>query len=172
MAAVNPYNVETMSGHYGTITRYKCWRVAITSLWNYPFGVGPYGLGSVIQRTGDAGLTREMRFFFSRDNFGLKNALANLIAQDGLVGTGLLLFWVWVAFIGPLRSYLADASVRSTMVAGIYGASAFSCFFFLFSCELYPSLAFLMVLKCHADAIAQACTPKPEPADEALELIG
>jgi hypothetical protein len=40
---------------------------------------------------------------------------------------------------------------------------------FLFSCELYPSLAFLLVLKFHADAIAQSCAKKPRGG---LELIG
>ena len=174
VVAVNPYamNSADVAEHSGVLTRYKCWLLAFESIREYPLGVGQYGLGGVIQRLGNAGLTHEMRYFFSRDNFGLKNALANLVAQNGIVGVGLLTFWIWVAFMRPIRHYLADASVRGTLIAGLYGASALSCLVFLFSCELYPSFAFLLVLKCHADAIAQACTPKPEPADEALELIG
>ncbi len=173
LAAVNPYDMsrDATAGHYGTITRYKCWLLAFKSLRQYPLGVGPYGLGGVIQSAGNAGVTREMRYFFSRDNFGLKNALANLIAQEGIVGVGFLLFWIWAAFVEPIRHYLADASVRGTLIAGLYGASALSCLAFLFSCELYPSCAFLLVLKCHADAVAQACTRETERGVESVELI-
>ena len=111
-AAVNPTDMtpDAQGGHSGTITRYKCWQLAFNSLRMYPMGVGSYGLGSVIQVGGGAGLTHEMRYFFSRDNFGLKNALANLIAQDGIVGIGLLGYWIMVAFIRPIRQHLADGS--------------------------------------------------------------
>jgi hypothetical protein len=176
IAAANPYAMtsDDIAGHSGVVTRYKCWLLAFHSLRQYPLGVGPYGLGAVIQREGNAGLTHEMRYFFSRDNFGLKNALANLIAEDGVVGISLLAFWVAVAFLRPILHYLREGSLDSTLVAGIYGASALSSLVFLFSCELYPSMAFLLVLKCHADAIAQATQSKREPDPNALtvELIG
>ena len=176
VAAVNPYAMtsEDIAGHSGVVTRYKCWALAFQSLRQYPLGVGPYGLGSVIQREGNAGFTREMRYFFSRDNFGLKNALANLIAEDGIIGISLLAFWVTVALLRPILHYLREGSLDSTLVAGIYGASALSALVFLFSCELYPSMAFLLVLKCHADAIAQASKSKrePDPNEQTIELIG
>jgi len=173
-AIIHPYDMgaSLASGHGGMITRYKCWLLAFTSLRYYPLGVGPYGLGAVVQQVGEAGLTNEMQFFFTRDVFGLKNALANLVADCGVVGIGLLFFWMWVAFVQPIRELLADGSGRSAMIAGVYGASALSCLVFLFSCELYPSLAFLLVLKCHADAVAQACAPKPRADAESFELIG
>ena len=174
VAAVNPYAMTSadIASHSGVVTRYKCWLLAFTSLHEKPFGVGAYGLGSVIQGLGNAGLTHEMRYFFSRDNFGLKNALADLFVETGFPGIGLLLFWIFSAFIRPIRHCLLDGSGRSTLIAGLYGASAVSCLVFLFSCELYPSLAFLLVLKCHADAVAQACAPASEPDSEANELIG
>jgi hypothetical protein len=174
IAAVNPYGMtaEDVANHSGVVTRYKCWFLAFDSLWHYPLGVGVYGLGSVIQGVGNAGLTHEMRYFFNRDNFGLKNALADLIAQNGIIGIGLLSFWLWVALIRPARHFLADGSVRGTLIAGLYGASAASSVAFLFSCELYPSMAFLLVLKCHADAVAQACADQPKRGVESTELIG
>jgi hypothetical protein len=173
-AAINPYalSAEDIAGHSGVVTRYKCWLLAFQSIRHYPLGVGAYGLGSVIEGAGNAGMTHEMRYFFSRDNFGLKNALANLIAQTGVVGVGMLGYWMWCAMIRPIRICLADGSVRGSLVAGLYGASAFLAFFFLFSCELYPSMAFLLLLKCHADAIAHACLKEPETATESVELIG
>jgi len=173
VASIDPRGMtrQDMGGHAGVLTRYKCWILAFNSIRQYPLGVGVYGLGSVIHSVGDVGFTREMRYFFSRDNFGLKNALANLIAQTGLPGLALLGYWLFVAFLGPIRTLLKDASLRSTFIAGIYGASAVSCIVFLFSCELYPSFAFLLVLKFHADAVAQACLPKPSPNNEAFELI-
>jgi len=173
-AAVDPTGMtpDEVAGHSGTITRYKCWELAFLSVRKYPLGVGVYGLGSVIQ-DGQVSLNREMRYFFNRDNFGLKNGLANLIAQDGLVGVGLLAFWIFVSFLVPIRHLLADGSNDKILIAGIYGASALSSLVFLFSCELYPSFAFVLVLKFHADAIAQACLPETDEApDEAMELIG
>jgi hypothetical protein len=172
-AAVNPTDMtpDAQGGHSGTITRYKCWQLAFNSLRMYPMGVGSYGLGSVIQVGGGAGLTHEMRYFFSRDNFGLKNALADLIAQDGIVGIGLLGYWIMVAFIRPIRKHLADGSSGKTLVAGIYGASALASLVFMFSCELYPSFAFLLILKFHADAIARACNREAEPGVDSIELI-
>lgn len=174
IAGINPYAMTSYdaAGHSGVVTRYKCWLLAFTSIRQFPLGVGSYGLGSVIAGAGSAGMTHEMRYFFSRDNFGLKNALANLIAQTGVVGVGLLGFWLWVAFLRPIRHALADASMRGTMIAGLYGASAALSLFFLFSCELYPSMAFLLVLKCHADAVAQACSQSQKESEESIELIG
>jgi len=173
VAAVNPYAMTStdIASHSGVVTRYKCWLLAFASLREYPFGVGAYGLGGVIERIGSAGLTHEMRYFFSRDNFGLKNALADLFVQSGFPGIGLLSYWIFAAFIRPIRQCLRDGTARSTLIAGLYGASALSCLVFLFSCELYPSMAFLLVLKCHADAVAQACTPEPEPVPEEFQLI-
>jgi hypothetical protein len=173
-ADLNPRDITPgeMADHSGVVTRYKCWMLTFTSLELRPLGVGAYGMGAVLETTGDAGFTHEMKYYFNRDCFGLKNALADLIVETGVVGLGLLFFWVWVALIRPARYHLADGSFRSTLVAGIYGAAALSTFAFLFSCELYPSVAFLLLLKCHADAVAQACTKEPESGMESVELIG
>jgi hypothetical protein len=171
-AAFNPSDAahDPDGNHSGTLTRYKCWLLAFQALRMHPLGVGAYGLGSVLQNTGEAGLSREMRHFFSHDVFGLKNALANLFAEEGFVGIGLLLYWMWIAFLRPIRHYLAEDSNGSVLIAGIYGASALASFFFLFSCELYPSFTFLIILKFHADAIAQACERRSEQ-EQTVELI-
>jgi hypothetical protein len=172
VAAMNPGDHGATMGHGGTVTRYQCWRITLSSIIEYPMGVGPYGLGNVISREGNAGQTHELRYFFARDSFGMKNALANLMVRTGMVGVGLLLFWMWVAFLVPIRQYLADASIDHALIAGVYGASALVCLLFLFSCELYPSLAFLIILKFHADAVAQACHFDVKPGFESVELIG
>jgi hypothetical protein len=173
-ADLNPRDLTPgeMSDHSGVITRYKCWMLAFTSLQLRPFGVGAYGMGTVIQMTGDAGFSHEMKYYFNRDCFGLKNGLADLMVETGVTGLGLLFLWVWVALIRPLRSHLADGSFRSTLIAGVYGAAAVSTFAFLFSCELYPSVAFLLMLKCHADAVAHACMNDAESRTQSVELIG
>jgi hypothetical protein len=106
------------------------------------------------------------------DIFGLQNALANITAQGGLPALGLLFYWVCVAFIVPIREFLNEGSETGVIIAGLYGASALACLAFLFSCELYPSLAFLLVLKFHADAVAQACVREPVRGVESIELIG
>jgi hypothetical protein len=174
VAVVHPdeMGAAMATGHSGMITRYKCWQLAFVTLHHYPFGVGPYGLGTVVQQTNEVTLNHEMQFFFSRDVFGLKNAFANLIAECGIVGLGLLFYWMWTAFVRPIRELLAEGSARSAVIAAVYGASAVSCLVFLFSCELYPSFAFLLVLKFHADAVAQACVIPPRPDMENYELIG
>jgi hypothetical protein len=174
IAAIHPdeMGAAMASSHSGMVTRYKCWQLAAVTLERHPFGVGRYGLGTVVEEEGEALLNNELRFFFSRDVFGLKNAFANLIASTGIVGLGLLFFWLWTAFIQPIRLFLAEGSTRGAAIAGVYGASALACLVFLFSCELYPSFAFLLVLKFHADAIAQACTAQPAGRIEANELIG
>jgi hypothetical protein len=173
-AAVNPSDAahDLDGNHSGTLTRYKCWLLAFQAVRLHPMGVGAYGLGTVLEQTGEAGLSREMRHFFSHDIFGLKNALANLLAQDGLVGLGILLYWMWIAFLRPIRHYLAEGSAPSILIAGVYGASALASWFFLFSCELYPSFSFLIILKFHADAIAQACTRESGNGLQSVELIG
>ena len=169
--AIHPEPAYAIS-HSGTITRLMCWQLALKSIHLYPLGVGQYGLDSVISQVGSAGFTGELQLMFSHDIFGLKNALANLISQGGLPGLGLLFYWFCVAFIQPIRDFLKDGSEAGAIIAGLYGASALACLAFLFSCELYPSFAFLLVLKFHADAVAQACVREPERGVESLELIG
>jgi hypothetical protein len=162
----------TMASHSGMITRLQCWRIALTSIRLYPSGVGAYGLGPVLSEMGDAGFSGELRRMFSHDIFGLQNALANLISEGGVPAVGLLLYWLWVAFMRPIRHFLKDGSEAGAIVGAVYGASALACVAFLFSCELYPSFAFLLVLKFHADAIAKACTVEPASRVESIELIG
>ena len=161
-----------MATHAGTVTRLKCWQLAFASIHRYPLGVGPYGLGPVVSEMGQSGFTSEMRLGFSQDIFGLQSALANLIAQTGIIGLGLLSYWLFIGFVLPICHYLKDGSTAGAMIGALYGASAVACLGFLFSCDFYPSVAFLVILKFHADAIAQACTREDQDSGEALELIG
>jgi hypothetical protein len=98
--------------------------------------------------------TTEMRYFFDQDMFGLKSALANLVAQTGLVGISLLVFWIWWSFLAPAFHHLRAGTRAETLLAGLYGASAGLSIVFLFSCELYPSYALLLFFKLHADTVA------------------
>jgi hypothetical protein len=161
-----------MATHAGTVTRLKCWQLAFASIHRHPLGVGPYGLGPVLAEVGESGFTSEMRLGFSQDIFGLQSALANLIAQTGIIGLGLLSYWLFIGFLLPIRHFLKDGSTSGAMIAAVYGASAVACLGFLFSCDFYPSVAFLIILKFHADAIAQASSREEPAGAQTPELIG
>jgi hypothetical protein len=150
-------SLESQSGEAGgsgLATRVECWKIAIYSVKYYPLGVGGWGVDSVVNRTTEIVPTPEMRYFFDQDMFGLKNALANLISQTGLVGIALLGGWLWWSFIGPAFRLLKNGTRTATLLAGLYGASAGLSAMLLFSCELYPCYALLLFFKLHADAIA------------------
>jgi hypothetical protein len=138
----------------GLATRVECWKLAFVSVEYYPCGVGGWGLDNVLNRTTAVAPTEEMRFYFDNEMFGLKSALANLVAQTGLVGISLLGFWLWWSFLAPAFRHLQSGTRTDTLLAGLYGASAALSLVFLFSCELYPSYALLLFFKLHADAIA------------------
>jgi hypothetical protein len=138
----------------GLATRVECWKLALVSVQYYPCGVGGWGLDSVLNRTTAVVPTEEMRYFFDNEMFGLKSALANLVAETGCVGISLLGFWLWWSFLAPAIRHLQSGTRTETLLAGLYGASAGLSIVFLFSCELYPSYALLLFFKLHADAIA------------------
>jgi hypothetical protein len=101
--------------------------------------------------------------------WGLKSGLANLIAQTGVVGLGLLGYWLWRGFARPIFLHLRPGSWEGTFIAGLYGAAALMAVTFFFSCELYPCLALMLVFKIYADAIALACVPPPQAEGEDAE---
>jgi hypothetical protein len=154
----------------GLGTRVECWKLALYSAVYYPGGVGGWGVDNVLNRTTEVVPTPEMSFFFDRDMFGLKSALANLIAQTGFVGISFLGFWLWWSFLAPAFRLLKSGTRPDTFLAGLYGASAGLSLVFLFSCELYPSYALLLFFKLHADAVAvRVRAPSPEVAEEFAE---
>jgi len=142
------------AGGSGLATRVECWKVAAYSVRYYPLGVGGWGVDEVLNRTTAISPTPEMRLFFNQDMYGLKSALANLVAQTGVVGMSLLGCWLWWNFLAPASRYLKSGTRSGILLAGLYGASAGLSVSFLFSCELYPSYALLLFFKLHADAIA------------------
>jgi hypothetical protein len=161
---------QTGQGGGGLATRVECWKLALYSAAYYPGGVGGWGVDNVLNRTTEVVPTAEMNFFFDRDMFGLKSALANLIAQTGFVGISLLGFWLWWSFLAPAFHHLKSGTRTDTFLAGLYGASAGLSLVFLFSCELYPSYALLLFFKLHADAIAaRVRAPAPEVVEEFAE---
>jgi hypothetical protein len=161
---------QTGQGGGGLATRVECWKLALYSVEYYPGGVGGWGLDTVLNRTTEVVPNAEMRFFFDRDMFGLKSALANLISQTGLVGISLLGFWLWTSFLAPALRHLKSGTQTDTLLAGLYGASAGLSVVFLFSCELYPSYALLLFFKLHADAIAdRVLVPQQEVVEEFTE---
>jgi uncharacterized iron-regulated membrane protein len=104
--------------------------------------------------------------------FGLKSALANMVAQTGLVGISLLGLWLWWSFLAPAFRLLKSGTRTATLLAGLYGASAGLSVVFLFSCELYPSYALLLFFKLHADAIAaRVQVPWQEVAEESTDEL-
>jgi hypothetical protein len=157
---------QTGQGGGGLATRVECWKLALYSAAYYPGGVGGWGVDNVLNRTTEVVPTAEMNFFFDRDMFGLKSALANLIAQTGFVGLSLLGFWLWWSFLAPAFRHLRSGTRTATLLAGLYGASAGLSLVFLFSCELYPSYALLLFFKLHADAVAaRVRAPSPEAVE-------
>jgi hypothetical protein len=160
------------SGGSGMATRIECWKLALYSVEYYPLGVGGWGVDNVMNRTTAVVPTPEMRFFFDRDMFGLKSALANMVAQTGLVGISLLGLWLWWSFLAPAFRLLKSGTRTATLLAGLYGASAGLSVVFLFSCELYPSYALLLFFKLHADAIAaRVQVPWQEVAEESTDEL-
>jgi hypothetical protein len=145
---------QTGQGGGGLATRVECWKLAFYSVAYYPGGVGGWGVDNVLNCTTQVVPTTEMRYFFDQDMFGLKSALANLVAQTGLVGISLLVFWIWWSFLAPAFHHLRAGTRAETLLAGLYGASAGLSIVFLFSCELYPSYALLLFFKLHADTVA------------------
>jgi len=152
--ALNLQSQTGQTGGSGLATRIECWKLAAYSVRYYPLGVGGWGVDRVLNRTNAVVPTPEMRLFFDQDMYGLKSALANLVAQTGLVGMSLLGFWLWRSFLAPASYYLKSGTYSDTFLAGLYGASAALSVAFLFTCELYPSYALLLFFKLHADAIA------------------
>jgi hypothetical protein len=140
----------------GMVTRSQCWKLALYSVRDYPLGLGGWGLGRVLSSEPQVTLTDEMKFFFQRDMFGLKNGLANLMTESGAVGLGLLAFWLWWSFARPAWRYRRLGSVQSTLVCSLYAGSAAMALAFLSSCEIFPCLALALFLKSHADAVANA----------------
>jgi hypothetical protein len=160
------------AGGSGLATRIECWKLAVYSVGYYPLGVGGWGVDNVLNRTTAIVPTPEMRLFFDQDMYGLKSALANLVAQTGLVGISLLGCWLWWSFLTPAAHYLKSGTRSDTFLAGLYGASAVLSMVFLFTCELYPSYALLLFFKLHADAIAaRMYVPVPEVPVGALAEI-
>jgi hypothetical protein len=150
----NPHAVK--AANTGFATRMECWNLSVEAIADYPLGVGMYGLDSVLTKTGTSDLTHELRFFFNRDIFGLKNALANLIAQTGWVGLGLFLCWLFWNLIRPAWKWSRMSDGRSVAIGALYMASALVGLALMASCELYPVLAFFLLLKCHADSVANS----------------
>jgi hypothetical protein len=138
-------------------TRIECWKAAFYAVYYYPMGVGPWGLGRVLEHSIAVTPTTELRMFFDMDIFGLKCMLANIMAETGLIGLGLLGFWLWVNFALPARTYYRLGTRLGLLISGLYWASAFIAVGLLFSCELYPHFAFMILLKFHADTVAKAC---------------
>jgi hypothetical protein len=161
VTAVSLQEQTGAGGGTGLATRVESWKLALCTLYTYPSGVGEFGIESVLNRCPQVVPTPEMNFFFAREMYGLKSALANLIAETGFVGLGLLGYWLANGFLRPALTHLRTGTENSTFLAGLYGASAFIAVGFLFSCELYPSLALLLVFKMNADAVAYALRPQP-----------
>jgi hypothetical protein len=170
--ALNLQAQTGQSGGSGMATRIECWKLALYSVEYYPLGVGGWGVDNVMNRTTAVVPTPEMRFFFDRDMFGLKSALANMVAQTGLVGISLLGLWLWWGFLSPAFRLRKSGTRTATLLAGLYAASAGLSVVFLFTCELYPSYALLLFLKLHADAIAKRVqVPWREIEEESIEEL-
>ena len=145
--------------NFGLLTRVECWRLAFETVINYPLGVGEFGIDDAYQASESVTLTSELRFLFSVQVYGLKSALANVMAQTGLPGLLLLAATLFCSFIRPLYT---DTDPRGGP-ATLRLAALMMAVLFLSSCETYYWMAFVIVLRCHADAAAREMN-SPLPA--------
>jgi hypothetical protein len=148
--------IGTSSGKVGAgaQTRVTSWKLAWVNLKAHPFGVGHWGLSATVSAATGITPDAEMLFWFQRDNFSLKCALANVIAETGLVGMGLLAFWMFANFVAPAFAWRKRFGSEHLGVAGLYAACMFISLGLFVTCELYPYLAFALLLKMVADAVA------------------
>ncbi len=144
----------TTSG--GLLTRVECWRIALVTVQQHPLGVGLFGVGDVYSENSHISLTGELKYLFGLGIYGLKNTLANVIAQTGLPGVALLFGSLWQCFVRPLRLAARRGEPLAPGSAGVYLAALGMALLFLATCETYYWMAFFIVLKCYADAVARA----------------
>jgi len=133
----------------------ESWRIALVAVSQHPLGVGLFGGGEVYGDNSHISLTGELKYLFSLDIYGLKNTLANVLAQTGVPGSLLLLGSLWQCFVRPLRLAARRGEPLGSGPAGVYLAGLFMAFLFLATCENYYWMAFFVVLKCYADAVAR-----------------
>jgi hypothetical protein len=158
----------TSSG--GLLTRVEGWRIAFVTVRQHPLGVGLFGIGDVYGENNHISLTGELKYLFSLDIYGLKNTLANVLAQSGLPGAALLLGSLWQCFVRPLRSDPRHGELHDHGPAGVYLAALVIAFLFLATCESYYWMAFVIVLKCYADAVMRERTASTADAREEANL--
>jgi len=140
----------------GAATRLTSWKLAWVNLKAHPFGVGHFGLGSTVSAGTGITPTPEMVFWFQRNNFSLKCAMANIVAETGFVGMGLLGFWIFANFVSPAFAWVKRFGNESLGVPGLYAACLLISLGLLMTCELYPYLAFALLLKLVADRVASS----------------
>ena len=143
----------TASG--GLLTRVECWRIALEAVRMHPLGVGLFGVGDVVVESNHVSLTAELKYMFGLDIYGLKNTLANVLAQTGLPGMALLLAALWQSFVRPLRLATRRGEGFGPGPSAVYLAALCMAFLFLATCETYYWMAFPVVLRCYADAVAR-----------------
>ena len=143
----------TASG--GLLTRVECWRIAAQAVWQHPLGVGFYGVPDVVAESNHISLTAELRYLFGLGIYGLKNALANILAQTGLPGLGLLGLAFWQLFLRPLRLAARRGEPLGLGPCSVYLAGFFMALLFLATCETYYWMAFPVVLSCYADSVTR-----------------
>ena len=143
----------TSSG--GLLTRVECWRIAVEAVRQHPLGVGLYGVPVVVADSNHISLTAELRYLFGLGIYGLKNTLANILAQTGLLGLALLLLALWQLFVQPLRLAARRGEPLGPGPASVYLAGVFISLLFLATCETYYWMAFPVVLKCYGDSVAR-----------------
>ena len=142
---------STSSG--GLLTRVECWRIAVEAVRRHPLGVGLYGVPVVVADSNHISLTAELRYLFGLGIYGLKNTLANVLAQTGLPGLALLLLALWQLFIQPLRLAVPRGEPLGPGPSSVYLAGFFMSLLFLATCETYYWMAFPVVLKCYGDSV-------------------
>ena len=143
----------TSSG--GLLTRVECWRIAAEAVGRHPLGVGLYGIPDVVGDSNHINLTAELRYLFGLGIYGLKNTLANILAQTGLPGLTLLLLGLWQLFLQPLRVAAQHGEPLGSGPSSVYLAGFFMSLLFLATCETYYWMAFPVVLKCYGDSVAR-----------------
>lgn len=121
----------------GLATRTQCWLLSLDILHQAPWGVSINGIQQYAYSSNWITLTPEMQNMFPAGNFGMKNTLANVIAQTGV--PGLLLLGCFLYFGFTPRRALRNFGINSIAGAALAGASVA----YLATCEVYYNWAII-----------------------------
>jgi hypothetical protein len=137
----------------GLATRTQLWLLSLDILHRAPWGVSINGIPEYAYSSNWITLTPEMKNMFPAGNFGMKNTLANVIAQTG--APGLLLLGCFLYFGFKPRKALRHFGINPIAGAALAGASIA----YMATTEVYYNWAIVAAASGVAGIIFQSLVP-------------